>query len=162
MSASPEGHGPLGMAFAAGQYLEHIRSMRFHEIVVATELADLRDGMVRAQSLSQSSGGGPEHGDDAVFSLIERMQALAAEWEAASAELQGEREEFARCLADVRDPRHRALLAMRADGSTWAEVGDTMRYSKSQVLRLADSALVALWAAMPEPWRRAQFPDADE
>lgn len=162
MAASPEGHGPLGMAFAARLYVEHVRDLRLHEMVVATELADARAGAVRAQSLSRSSGGGSEHGDDAVFALVERMQELQREWEADAAELASEREEFRRCLAQMADPRHRILLSMRTAGRTWREIGEELRYSKSQTLRLAESAYVALWPVMPEPWRRLTFPDAEE
>ena len=60
------------------------------------------------------------------------------------------------------DPRHRLLLSMRANGATWREIGEALYYSKSQTLRLAESAYVSLWAVMPEPWRRLVFPDADE
>lgn len=162
MAASPEGHGPLGMAFAARLYVEHVRDLRLHEMVVATELADARSGAVRAQSLSRSSGGGSEHGDDAVFALVERMQELQREWEADAAELASEREEFRRCLVQMADPRHRLLLSMRTAGHTWREIGEELRYSKSQTLRLAESAYVALWPVMPEPWRRLAFPDAAE
>lgn len=162
MAASPEGHGPLGMAFAARLYVEHVRDLRLHEMVVATELADARAGAVRAQSLSRSSGGGSEHGDDAVFALVERMQELQREWEADAAELASEREEFRRCLVQMADPRHRMLLSMRTAGRTWREIGEELRYSKSQTLRLAESAYVALWPVMPEPWRRLAFPDAAE
>lgn len=162
MAASPEGHGPLGMAFAARLYVEHVRDLRLHEMVVATELADARAGAVRAQSLSRSSGGGSEHGDDAVFALVERMQELQREWEADAAELASEREEFRRCLVQMDDPRHRLLLSMRTAGRTWREIGEELRYSKSQTLRLAESAYVALWPVMPEPWRRLAFPDAAE
>lgn len=162
MAASPEGHGPLGMAFAARLYVEHVRDLRLHEMVVATELADARAGAVRAQSLSRSSGGGSEHGDDAVFALVERMQELQREWEADAAELASEREEFRRCLIQMSDPRHRMLLSMRTAGRTWREIGEELRYSKSQTLRLAESAYVALWPVMPEPWRRLAFPDAAE
>lgn len=162
MAASPEGHGPLGMALAARLYVEHVRDLRLHEMVVATELADARAGAVRAQSLSRSSGGGSEHGDDAVFALVERMQELQREWEADAAELASEREEFRRCLVQMADPRHRLLLSMRTAGRTWREIGEELRYSKSQTLRLAESAYVALWPVMPEPWRRLAFPDAAE
>lgn len=162
MAASPEGHGPLGMALAARLYVEHVRDLRLHEMVVATELADARAGAVRAQSLSRSSGGGSEHGDDAVFALVERMQELQREWEADAAELASEREEFRRCLIQMPDPRHRLLLSMRTAGRTWREIGEELRYSKSQTLRLAESAYVALWPVMPEPWRRLAFPDAAE
>lgn len=162
MAASPEGHGPLGMAFAARLYVEHVRDLRLHEMVVATELADARAGAVRAQSLSRSSGGGSEHGDDAVFALVERMQELQREWEADAAELASEREEFRRCLLQMADPRHRMLLSMRTAGRTWREIGEELRYSKSQTLRLAESAYIALWPVMPEPWRRLAFPDAAE
>lgn len=162
MAASPEGHGPLGMAFAARLYVEHVRDLKLHEMVVATELADARAGAVRAQSLSRSSGGGSEHGDDAVFALVERMQELQREWEADAAELASEREEFRRCLLQMADPRHRMLLSMRTAGRTWREIGEELRYSKSQTLRLAESAYVALWPVMPEPWRRLAFPDAAE
>ena len=162
MAASPEGHGPLGMALAARLYVEHVRDLRLHEMVVATELADARAGAVRAQSLSRSSGGGSEHGDDAVFALVERMQELQREWEADAAELASEREEFRRCLLQMSDPRHRLLLSMRTAGRTWREIGEELRYSKSQTLRLAESAYVALWPVMPEPWRRLAFPDAAE
>lgn len=162
MAASPEGHGLLGMAFAARLYVEHVRDLRLHEMVVATELADARAGAVRAQSLSRSSGGGSEHGDDAVFALVERMQELQREWEADAAELASEREEFRRCLVQMADPRHRLLLSMRTAGRTWREIGEELRYSKSQTLRLAESAYVALWPVMPEPWRRLAFPDAAE
>ena len=162
MAASPEGHGPLGMAFAARLYVEHVRDLRLHEMVVATELADARAGAVRAQSLSRSSGGGSEHGDDAVFALVERMQELQREWEADAAELASEREEFRCCLIQMSDPRHRLLLSMRTAGRTWREIGEELRYSKSQTLRLAESAYVALWPVMPEPWRRLAFPDAAE
>jgi len=162
MAASPEGHGPLGMALAARLYVEHVRDLRLHEMVVATELADARAGAVRAQSLSRSSGGGSEHGDDAVFALVERMQELQREWEADAAELASEREEFRRCLIQMSDPRHCLLLSMRTAGRTWREIGEELRYSKSQTLRLAESAYVALWPVMPEPWRRLAFPDAAE
>lgn len=162
MAASPEGHGPLGMALAARLYVEHVRDLKLHEMVVATELADARAGAVRAQSLSRSSGGGSEHGDDAVFALVERMQELQREWEADAAELASEREEFRRCLLQMADPRHRMLLSMRTAGRTWREIGEELRYSKSQTLRLAESAYVALWPVMPEPWRRLVFPDAAE
>lgn len=162
MAASPEGHGPLGMALAARLYVEHVRDLKLHEMVVATELADARAGAVRAQSLSRSSGGGSEHGDDAVFALVERMQELQREWEADAAELASEREEFRRCLLQMADPRHRLLLSMRTAGRTWREIGEELRYSKSQTLRLAESAYVALWPVMPEPWRRLAFPDAAE
>lgn len=162
MSASPDGHGPLGMALAARQYIEHVRALRLRELCASIELAGLRDGMLRAQSLSQSAGGGPEHGDDRVFSIIERAQALEAEWEADCAELQQEREEMRRCLSQVADPAYRAVLAMRAEGGTWAEIGDAIGYSKRQTLRIAEAAFVALWPVMPEPWRRLAFPDAME
>lgn len=162
MAASPEGHGPLGMALAARLYVEHVRDLKLHEMVVATELADARAGAVRAQSLSRSSGGGSEHGDDAVFALVERMQELQREWEADAAELASEREEFRRCLLQMADPRHRMLLSMRTAGRTWRDIGEELRYSKSQTLRLAESAYVALWPVMPEPWRRLAFPDAAE
>lgn len=162
MAASPEGHGPLGMALAARLYVEHVRDLRLHEMVVATELADARAGAVRAQSLSRSPGGGSEHGDDAVFALVERMQELQREWEADAAELASEREEFRRCLLQMADPRHRMLLSMRTAGRTWREIGEELRYSKSQTLRLAELAYVALWPVMPEPWRRLAFPDAAE
>lgn len=162
MAASPEGHGPLGMAFAARLYVEHVRDLRLHEMAVSIELADARAGAVRAQSLSRSPGGGAEHGDDAVFALVERMQELQREWEADAAELASEREEFRRCLLQMADPRHRLLLSMRANGATWREIGEALYYSKSQTLRLAESAYVSLWAVMPEPWRRLVFPDADE
>lgn len=162
MAASPEGHGPLGMAFAARLYVEHVRDLRLHEMVVATELADARAGAVRAQSLSRSPGGGSEHGDDAVFALVERTQELQREWEADAAELASEREEFRRCLLQMADPRHRMLLSMRTAGRTWRDIGEELRYSKSQTLRLAESAYVALWPVMPEPWRRLAFPDAAE
>lgn len=162
MAASPEGHGPLGMALAARLYVEHVRDLRLHEMVVATELADARAGAVRAQSLSRSPGGGSEHGDDAVFALVERTQELQREWEADAAELASEREEFRRCLLQMADPRHRMLLSMRTAGRTWREIGEELRYSKSQTLRLAESAYVALWPVMPEPWRRLAFPDAAE
>lgn len=162
MAASAEGHGPLGMAHAARMYVEHVRDLRLREMVVATELADARAGAVRAQSLSRSAGGGAEHGDDAVFALVERMQELQREWEADAAELASEREEFRRCLAQMADPRHRILLSMRTAGRTWREIGEELRYSKSQTLRLAESAYVALWPVMPEPWRRLVFPDAAE
>mgnify|MGYP001709658714 CR=1 FL=1 len=162
MAASPEGHGPLGMALAARLYVEHVRDLKLHEMVVATELADARAGAVRAQSLSRSPGGGSEHGDDAVFALVERTQELQREWEADAAELASEREEFRRCLLQMADPRHRMLLSMRTAGRTWREIGEELRYSKSQTLRLAESAYVALWPVMPEPWRRLAFPDAAE
>lgn len=162
MAASPEGHGPLGMALAARLYVEHVRDLKLHEMVVATELADARAGAVRAQSLSRSPGGGSEHGDDAVFALVERTQELQREWEADAAELASEREEFRRCLLQMADPRHRMLLSMRTAGRTWREIGEELRYSKSQTLRLAESAYVALWPVMPEPWRRLTFPDAAE
>lgn len=162
MAASPEGHGPLGMALAARLYVEHVRDLKLHEMVVATELADARAGAVRAQSLSRSPGGGSEHGDDAVFALVERMQELQREWEADAAELASEREEFRRCLLQMADPRHRMLLSMRTAGRTWRDIGEELRYSKSQTLRLAESAYVALWPVMPEPWRRLAFPDAAE
>nr|DAE64015.1 MAG TPA: Protein of unknown function (DUF1492) [Caudoviricetes sp.] len=150
------------MALAARLYVEHVRDLKLHEMVVATELADARAGAVRAQSLSRSPGGGSEHGDDAVFALVERTQELQREWEADAAELASEREEFRRCLLQMADPRHRMLLSMRTAGRTWREIGEELRYSKSQTLRLAESAYVALWPVMPEPWRRLAFPDAAE
>lgn len=162
MAASTEGHGPVGMALAARMYVEHVRDLRLHEMVVATELADARAGAVRAQSLSRSAGGGVEHGDDAVFALVERMQELQREWEADAAELASEREEFRRCLAQMADPVHRTVVSMRADGVTWREIGEAIHYSKSQTLRVAEAAYVSLWSVMPEPWRRLVFPDADE
>ena len=162
MAASPEGHGPLGMAFAARAYVEHVRDLRLHEMAVSIELADAREGAVRAQSLSRSPGGGAEHGDDAVFALVERMQELQREWEADAAELASEREEFRRCLSQLPDPMHRAVLAMRANGGTWADIAGNIRYSRRQTLRFAESAYIALWSVMPEPWRRLTFPDAEE
>lgn len=161
-AVSTEGHGPVGMALAARMYVEHVRDLRLREIVVATELADARAGAVRAQSLSQSPGAGPERGDDAVFALVERMQELQREWEADAAELASEREEFRRCLAQMADPVHRTVASMRADGATWREVGEAIHYSKSQTLRVAEAAYVSLWAVMPEPWRRLVFPNAEE
>lgn len=162
MAASTEGHGPVGMALAARMYVEHVRDLRLREAAVATELQAAREGAVRAQSLAPASGSGPQHGDDAVFSIVARAGELRREWEAAAAELAGERAEFSACLLEVPDPRHRALLSMRADGATWAEVAAALHYTRRHALRLAEGAYVALWAAMPEPWRRLVFPDAAE
>ena len=85
--ASAEGHGGVAMAMAARMYVEHVRSLRLREAAVAMELEAARSGAVRARSLSQSSGGGPERGDDAVFALVARTADLQAEWEADAAEL---------------------------------------------------------------------------
>lgn len=161
MTASTEGHGPLGMAEAARRYVEHVRSLRLSALAVEAELKCAREGSVRAQTLSPvSGGGGPLHGDDAVFNLVASYAELSAELEAREAELAGEREEFARCVGELADPVHRALLSMRAAGETWAGIADALGYSKRHALRLAESSYVALWAAMPEQWRRAAFPDA--
>lgn len=163
MAANPDGHGPLGMAEAARLYVEHVRGLRLAALAVEAELRCAREGSVRAQSLSPASGGGgPLHGDDAVFRLVASYAELSAELEAREAELAGEREEFARCVGELPDPVHRALLSMRAAGGTWAEAASRLHYSRSHLMRLAESAYVALWAAMPEQWRRTAFPSADE
>lgn len=162
MAASAEGHGPLGMAFAARAYVEHVRGLWLREAAVAAELAAAREGAIRAQSLAPSAGGGPQHGDDAVFSIVSRAGELQRERDAAAAELAGERAEFGRCLSEVPDPRHRALLSMRADGATWEEVAAALSVSRRTAFRIGDGAYVSLWAAMPEPWRRLVFPDAAE
>lgn len=161
--ASPEGHGPLGMAEAARLYVEHVRGLRLREIEAAAEVEDALGASVRCQRYAQgTSGGGPAHGDDAVFSLVEEAGERLREWEAAAAELAGERREFEESVARLADPRHRHLLKRRAQGATWREIGGELHYSKRQTLRLADSSHVALWCEMPEPWRRKAFPDAEQ
>lgn len=157
--ASAEGHGGVAMAMAARMYVEHVRSLRLREAAVAMELEAARSGAVRARSLSQSSGGGPERGDDAVFALVARTADLQAEWEADAAELAAESEEFRRCLSEVPDPAYRLALAMRANGCTWAEVAAELHMSERSAYRVGEFAYTALWSVMPEPWRRLAFPD---
>lgn len=161
MAASPEGHGPVGMALAARMYVEHVRDLRLHEMAVSIELTSLRDGMLRAQSLAPTFGGGQAHGDDSIFATIEKMQDLEAELAQAMAEVTSERREFLECLSEMPDPVHRTIMTMRADGATWREIGEAIYYSKRQTLRVAEAAYISLWAVMPEPWRRLAFPDAE-
>lgn len=157
--ASAEGHSGVTMAMAARMYVEHVRSLRLREAAVAMELEAARGGAMRAQALSQSSGGGPAHGDDAVFSLVARAAELQAEWEADAAQLAQEGEEFRRCLAEVPDPAYRLALSMRANGRTWAEVAAGLHVSERAAYRVGEFAYTALWAVMPEQWRRLAFPD---
>lgn len=159
MAANASGRNGWTMAQAARQYVEHIRSLRLREAAVAEELEAARSGAVRAQTLSQSAGGGPEHGDDAVFSLVARTAELQAEWEADAAELASEAAEFRQCLAGVPDPSYRLALSMRANGRTWAEVAAQLHVSERAAYRVGEFAYVALWSVMPEQWRRLAFPD---
>ena len=157
--ACADGHSGVSRAMAARMVVEHMRSLRLREAAVAMELEAARSGAVRAQALTQSSGGGPERGDDAVFSLVARTAELQAEWEADAAELASESAEFRRCLAEVPDPAYRLALAARANGRTWEEVAAELHVSERSAYRVGEFAYVALWSVMPEQWRRLAFPD---
>lgn len=160
MAASTEGHGAWAMQEAARQYVEHVRGLRLRERAVAAELESARDGALRAASVSSGPrGAGPDHGDDATFSVVARMQELAAEWEADMAELADEREEFHRVVSGMADPRCQLVLTLRVECATWEQLADRLGCSVSTARRQAGSAYVALWPVMPERWRALAFPD---
>lgn len=140
----------------AEAYCEHVRGLKLRmESAKAAYEEDRRaiDG-IKAVRYDKIGGTSQTHGDDAMMSLVERIDGSGRAMTQAISEWMRECEEFdALCVQLPSQPAYVLVMRYR-NGSSWGEIADRLRYSAEHVRgKLRNRALLELYAIMPLKWK---------
>lgn len=149
--------------FAAGRYAEHVRAMKMRSDALDFDVRSMRESLTGVKGMTYTGmPSSPNAYGDAIPDGVAKLEQLIGESITALVECLDVKKEACECFAKL-DSKSCALLTYYyANALTWAETADRMGYkSKEHVQReLKPLALVALYDAMPEEWRR-NLPNAE-
>lgn len=143
----------------ARAWLSRVRGLRRRADALQAVAAAQREALEGVRGIDYAADGGGACSPDAIPSAVARMEAAQAECSAAMAELADEQRRALRALAQLGDPAHFELLALRYVACLeWAEVCARMGYAKSWAMDLHRAALLAAYDVMPPEFRDPRHP----
>lgn len=148
--------------YAAKRYMEYVRTSRNSVRQTQEAIEQMREDLAGLKAIVYSSiPGSPNAYGDAIPDGVIRIDEAIRVYTTELAEWLDVEDEAHESIKRIADGRHREILwSHYVSQKSWEQIAVDMGYSYDYVRKdLFESSLEALYAAMPEQWRR-DFPNA--